>query len=82
MEALPKVREFNTSAAVTPFAYKSLLPDDKDQFYRYLGSLTNPPCSEVVAWTVFKEKVSISTEQVINACAQKRRPISFELTYV
>ncbi|WP_414624550.1 carbonic anhydrase [Calothrix sp. CCY 0018] len=40
-----------------------LLPEDQD-YYRYFGSLTIPPCSEMVNWIVFKEPVEISSQQV------------------
>ncbi len=40
-----------------------LLPAVSSAFY-YAGSLTTPPCSEVVAWTVFKEPVSASSDQI------------------
>ncbi|CAK8672208.1 unnamed protein product [Clavelina lepadiformis] len=31
-------------------------------YYRYMGSLTTPPCSETVMWTVYKYPVYVSTE--------------------
>lgn len=34
-------------------------------YYRYAGSLTTPPCSEVVIWNVFENPINISSSQVI-----------------
>ena len=33
-------------------------------YYRYQGSLTTPTCNEVVVWTLFEEKNTISEYQV------------------
>ena len=54
---------------------KDLLPNNKQSFYRYEGSLTTPSktttsegakkgCHEIVKWTVFKEPIEISQEQL------------------
>lgn len=40
-----------------------LLPENQD-YYRYFGSLTTPPCSETVNWIVLKQPVEISSPQV------------------
>ena len=42
----------------------NLLPEDIDRYYRYQGSLTTPPCSEIVTWLVLKLPVEISKLQI------------------
>ncbi|TKY67199.1 Alpha carbonic anhydrase 7 [Spatholobus suberectus] len=34
------------------------------QYYRYIGSLTTPPCTENIAWTMLREVRSVSREQI------------------
>lgn len=36
-----------------------LMPKSFKNFFRYDGSLTTPPCTESVLWTVFQEEISI-----------------------
>ena len=40
-----------------------LLPKDKDM-YTYQGSLTTPPCNEVVQWLIFRQTVSLPEKTV------------------
>ncbi len=42
---------------------KELFPSDRS-YYHYEGSLTTPPCSEVVRWYVLKTPVEASAEQL------------------
>jgi carbonic anhydrase len=41
----------------------SLFPVQKS-FFRYMGSLTTPPCSEGLTWTIFREPVEASPDQI------------------
>ncbi|XP_077135022.1 receptor-type tyrosine-protein phosphatase gamma isoform X2 [Ranitomeya variabilis] len=47
-----------------PFILRDLLPATLGSFYRYTGSLTTPPCSEIVEWVVFSRPVPISYQQL------------------
>ncbi len=40
-----------------------LLPEN-EAYYTYQGSLTTPPCSEIVTWVVMQEPVEASAEQI------------------
>jgi carbonic anhydrase len=48
------------AAPVNP---RNLLPANQD-YYRYDGSLTTPPCTEGVHWIVLRNSIAISTEDL------------------
>lgn len=50
--------------SVPPFNVGELLPPQLNQFFRYNGSLTTPPCYQSVLWTVFNRRAQISMGQV------------------
>ncbi|XP_070572699.1 carbonic anhydrase-like [Ptychodera flava] len=47
-----------------PVPIIDLFPTDKSSYYRYMGSVTSPPCFENVIWTVLKEPVQLSETQM------------------
>ncbi len=42
---------------------QALMPKNKD-YYKFMGSLTTPPCSENVKWHVYKTPLTASKEQI------------------
>ncbi len=57
-KAGPEIRQ--PSTIISP---ARLLPTDRT-YYRYLGSLTTPPCSEKVIWSIYQTPVSASKAQI------------------
>ena len=53
----------DSSTANTMLDATQLLPKDPVTF-RYAGSLTTPPCSEVVQWVVYRQAITASAEQI------------------
>lgn len=48
------------------FTIRSMLPESTELYFTYKGSLTTPPCLEVVTWIDFKLPILLSHNQVIN----------------
>ncbi|MEJ1277857.1 carbonic anhydrase 14 [Cricetulus griseus] len=61
---LHEIRHKDQTTSVPPFSVRELFPQQLDQFFRYNGSLTTPPCYQSVLWTVFNRKVQMSLGQL------------------
>jgi len=59
-----KIKAAETEIEATPFAISSFLTGDLSSFYRYNGSLTTPSCNEIVQWTLVKDPVPVSIDQM------------------
>ncbi|EFN75460.1 Carbonic anhydrase 9 [Harpegnathos saltator] len=67
LERLPDVKWAHAELSVNiSITLTSLIPSDTDVFYTYKGSLTTPPCSEVITWIIFATPVPISFRQVFH----------------
>ncbi|CAG9795072.1 unnamed protein product [Diatraea saccharalis] len=65
MGALRNVTEPHTRVAMDhPFSFLNILPYDLRRYFTYRGSLTTPPCSEVVIWLDFEQPIRLAHEQV------------------
>ncbi len=61
MQAAPKSEgEKNLDKPLDP---RQLLPGSR-ALYRYQGSLTTPPCSEVVNWNVYEQAAEVAAEDI------------------
>ena len=60
-DAIPGVDE--ASAPIARIDPNAFLPEGRG-YFRYAGSLTTPPCSEVVSWVVMTESITVSQTQI------------------
>jgi carbonic anhydrase len=60
---LPRVKKPKTTITKEIINARDLIPQASG-FYRYMGSLTTPPCSEGVNWFVMKQPTYASKEQL------------------
>lgn len=58
------VKPHTTASFANPLALRSLILNDLSEYYVYNGSLTTPPCLEVVTWLDFYDPIEISHDQV------------------
>ena len=62
---LRHVSAFNASSEMKrSLNLRRLLPSDIDTFYTYAGSLTTPPCSEIITWIIFSQVQQIGPNQL------------------
>lgn len=65
MDGLEDITEEGSETEIGSEAMKWLEAyGDMQNYYTYLGSLTTPPCSEIVNWIVMKEHAIIGQRQV------------------
>ncbi|CAF3681925.1 unnamed protein product [Adineta steineri] len=60
-EALQEVNE----SVVVSLNLASLFTGDLNTFWRYTGSLTTPPCTEGIIWTIFKQPIAANDNQLV-----------------
>ncbi len=62
LESMPAISGPEHTIAGVNINMLELLPVDQSA-YQYFGSLTTPPCSELVRWVVFEQPIEISKQQ-------------------
>ena len=64
-QMLAIVQKSKTNATfISPPALLGLLSNNFEDYFIYNGSLTTPPCSEVVTWLDFQVPIPLSHDQV------------------
>jgi len=62
---LHNIKNSGANVTIPTFKLTDLLPNTKlNNYFRYEGSLTTPPCSEVVIWTLSSDHITISEDQL------------------
>ena len=61
---------------VRAFPLSQLLPGGP--FFRYEGSLTTPPCSERVVWSVYLQPLPVTQRQVGKTLSHSTHSLSFQ----
>ncbi|XP_075944869.1 carbonic anhydrase 15 [Anarhichas minor] len=70
-QKLSSVAYKGQTTKIKPFPLMNLLPKhNMSQYYRYYGSLTTPPCSQAVVWTLYEVPIYISWSQLAQFSSQ------------
>lgn len=65
IKSFPGIEYPNTVAFLdTKLSLEVLMPKNTNRYFTYKGSLTTPPCLEVVTWIDFKHPIYLSPRQV------------------
>ncbi|XP_046876538.1 carbonic anhydrase 4a [Hypomesus transpacificus] len=66
INALSNIRDTSANTTLGPISLDQLIPPRQNltSYYRYMGSLTTPGCSQAVVWTVFEKPIPISKSQL------------------
>ncbi|XP_022085770.1 carbonic anhydrase 1-like isoform X2 [Acanthaster planci] len=65
-DAISMIQFENDEVPLSPtVVFKNIFPSDLSPFYRYSGSLTTPPCFEIVTWNVFSKPIMVSEAQLM-----------------
>ncbi|XP_031711853.1 carbonic anhydrase 15 isoform X2 [Anarrhichthys ocellatus] len=71
IDKLSSVAYKGQTTKIKPFPLMNLLPKhNMSQYYRYYGSLTTPPCSQAVVWTLYEVPIYISWSQLAQFSSQ------------
>lgn len=74
---MPKGANSDAKPAGVAINGYDLLPREQD-YYRFVGSLTTPPCSEGVQWHVLKQPIQASSSQIsdfVDVVGHNNRPV-------
>ena len=55
------IQSNSSSQTISGVVFNELIPRNRDYYY-YIGSLTTPPCSEVVQWFLMKERLQVPAD--------------------
>ncbi|KAJ7997382.1 hypothetical protein DPEC_G00228410 [Dallia pectoralis] len=66
IKAIRNITAPGTNTPLVDLSLEQLIlpPENMTNYYRYLGSLTTPGCTEAVIWTVFEKPIYLSKEQL------------------
>uniref|UniRef100_H0UTU7 Carbonic anhydrase n=1 Tax=Cavia porcellus TaxID=10141 RepID=H0UTU7_CAVPO len=64
LSRLDEITEEGSETWIPGLDVSALLPSDLSRYFQYEGSLTTPPCTQGVIWTVFNQTVKLSARQI------------------